>query len=73
MITTDFVQFTVPTTTDKLVEIDIPLNIVKHVGIGDSHIIKLCRENKIKLHKDESAGDHGRSSNIFAMGIVDEG
>jgi hypothetical protein len=46
-------------TTDKLVEIDIPLNIVKHVGIGDSHIIKLCRENKIKLHKDESAGDHG--------------
>jgi hypothetical protein len=35
-------------TTDKLVEIDIPLNIVKHVGIGDSHIIKLCRENKIK-------------------------
>ncbi|XP_076115146.1 uncharacterized protein LOC143082978 [Mytilus galloprovincialis] len=35
-------------TTDKLVELDIPYNILNHVGIKESDIINLCRENSIK-------------------------
>lgn len=56
-------------TTDKVVEIDIPLNIMKHVGIRDSHIIKLCRENKIKQLEDESAGDHDQVKDWYFKAI----
>ncbi|XP_063401042.1 uncharacterized protein LOC134685314 isoform X1 [Mytilus trossulus] len=35
-------------TTDKLVELDIPYTILNHVGIKESDIINLCRENNIK-------------------------
>lgn len=40
-------------TTDKILELDIPFTILNHIGINQSGIINLCRENNRKENIQE--------------------